>query len=286
MNKKGKYKKYHYFYKITNKINGHYYYGVHNTDNVDDGYMGSGVRLRYAYKKYGIENFVKDILMYFDTSEEAFKYESDVVTESLVRNNDCYNCELGGINVDTTGFAVVKNEKGEHLFVDVNDENYKSGKYVGVTKGLVPAKDSNGNIFTVDVNDERLKTGLLKYIWSGKKHKQETIDKIKDAHKKMGLQVGKKNSQYGTRWVNKNGINKKINSNELKLFLSDGWEVGRIINNDIREKMNKNRTYAGSPNTVWVSNIEQEKSKRVNKNDLQVYLNEGWIIGRKFIKNK
>ena len=48
-------RKYHYFYKITNNLNNHYYYGIHSTDNLDDGYMGSGTRLRYAYEKYGIE---------------------------------------------------------------------------------------------------------------------------------------------------------------------------------------------------------------------------------------
>ena len=59
---------YFYFYKITNNINNHYYYGVHCTDNLDDGYMGSGTRLHYAYKKYGMKNFTKEILKYFDTA--------------------------------------------------------------------------------------------------------------------------------------------------------------------------------------------------------------------------
>ena len=57
--------KYHYFYKITNLLNNHFYYGVHSTDNLEDGYMGSGKRLHYAYKKYGMENFNKEILKFF-----------------------------------------------------------------------------------------------------------------------------------------------------------------------------------------------------------------------------
>ena len=48
-----------YFYKITNKINRKYYFGVHSTEDINDGYMGSGTVLAKAYKKYGIQNFEK-----------------------------------------------------------------------------------------------------------------------------------------------------------------------------------------------------------------------------------
>ena len=31
-------KKYHYFYKIVNEITKEFYYGIHSTDNINDGY--------------------------------------------------------------------------------------------------------------------------------------------------------------------------------------------------------------------------------------------------------
>ena len=53
-----------YIYKITNKINGHYYIGQHEFHHpwLDKKYKGSGSALWLAYKKYGIENFDTIIL--------------------------------------------------------------------------------------------------------------------------------------------------------------------------------------------------------------------------------
>jgi group I intron endonuclease len=47
-------------YKITNKVNGKIYIGKNATSNVK--YMGSGTILKDAIKKYGIDNFCKEIL--------------------------------------------------------------------------------------------------------------------------------------------------------------------------------------------------------------------------------
>lgn len=87
-----------YFYKITNTINGKYYYGVHKTTNINDGYMGSGRALTNAYKKYGKSNFVKNILKYFNNEDEMYEYEKTIVDNSLVKNEMCYNLVVGGRN--------------------------------------------------------------------------------------------------------------------------------------------------------------------------------------------
>ena len=87
---------YHYFYKITNNINGKFYYGIHNTFNLNDNYMGSGIAIKKAEEKYGIDNFSKDILQYFDTSDDAFRYEHDFITESVIQDPSCYNMKIGG----------------------------------------------------------------------------------------------------------------------------------------------------------------------------------------------
>jgi len=87
---------YYTIYKTTNQINGKIYLGKHQTKTIDDSYIGSGVGLKRAIKKYGKENFTKEILFVFDNELEMNLKEKELITEEFVLRKDTYNAGIGG----------------------------------------------------------------------------------------------------------------------------------------------------------------------------------------------
>jgi hypothetical protein len=60
-------------YKTTNLINGKTYIGIHQTKNINDGYLGSGLYFLRAVKKYGKENFKREILEFCSSFDELLE---------------------------------------------------------------------------------------------------------------------------------------------------------------------------------------------------------------------
>ena len=89
-------KKHHYFYIIIQAETFKYYYGRHSTDNLNDGYFGSGKYLKSAIKKYGKNKFSMYILEEFDTFDQLNDYESWYITKEMIDSPDCYNISPGG----------------------------------------------------------------------------------------------------------------------------------------------------------------------------------------------
>ena len=87
----------YYVYQTTNLINGRYYIGKHN-GNVDDDYLGSGKAIKEAIKKYGKENFTKDIIGTFQDEEQAYRYERLIVSY-CIKDSKCYNIAEGGCGI-------------------------------------------------------------------------------------------------------------------------------------------------------------------------------------------
>ena len=87
---------YYLIYQTTNMLNDMKYIGKHITNKLDDDYLGSGLRLNHAIRKYGRENFSKEILHFCSDIDELNQLERMIVNESLVNDPAYYNMMLGG----------------------------------------------------------------------------------------------------------------------------------------------------------------------------------------------
>lgn len=120
----------HFVYETVNIITGKLYRGVHSTNNVNDGYIGCGIRNESSAKreflikknspfvkavnKHGYVNFKRTILEYFDSQSEAFEAEKNTyVNHDWVRRNDTYNAKIGGLGGDT--FSLQSDENKSRL---------------------------------------------------------------------------------------------------------------------------------------------------------------------------
>jgi len=169
--------KYNYFYKITNIVNNKFYYGVHKTNNLNDSYLGSGVALGRAKKKYGKENFKREIIQFFDTYEECLAYEALIVDKDMINDPMCYNMQTGGI-------------------------------------GGIPSKETKiklrekatGRVFSVEAREK------MRASHTGKKHSKEHCASISSAQKNISKETrSKMNTALIGRVFTKNS-RAKINS--------------------------------------------------------------------------
>jgi group I intron endonuclease len=84
-----------YIYKITNLLNGKVYVGKHTCKNIENIYYGSGVAIKAAIRKYGKENFKKDVLCICKSEGELNKMEIKWILK-LGSFGDGYNMTKGG----------------------------------------------------------------------------------------------------------------------------------------------------------------------------------------------
>jgi len=199
---------FYYVYKITNLINGKIYVGKRkHKDPYKDKYMGSGVQILDAIKKYGLDNFSKDILGVFSDNDSAAFLEKEIVTKEFVSRFDTYNMHEGGYG----GFAHFNDGSPEHLA-----RCSKNGKNNGGTKNW-----TSGSYEKV-VAQARLNGPNARLL----SQSEESIKKRSATQKENKHQQGENNSQFGTMWITNDNENMKIKKNSP---IPDGWKKGRKI---------------------------------------------------------
>lgn len=186
---------------------------MHSTSNLEDGYMGSGKRLRYSIRKYGVETFTKEIIEFLDDRDSLAKREAEIVNEELINDPLCMNLKCGG----NGGFS--------------NEEHRKKCSTAG--NAAYALRYANDSILQETVSSrmslimkELHKQGRIKYdTFTGKQHSEESKRLIGD--KNSIKQKGSGNSQFGTVWITNQFESIKIKKEKLDSYISLGYIRGR-----------------------------------------------------------
>ncbi|MEK6828592.1 MAG: hypothetical protein AABY15_00550 [Nanoarchaeota archaeon] len=212
-------KRYHYIYKITCSVTGRYYIGMHSTDKLEDGYFGSGKRLWFSINYHGKENHTKEILEFCENRKELAKREREIVNQQLINEELCMNLVVGGEG--GRGFTPeqqrlnAEKSNARQRILRKTDPEWAKKESENISKGNKKAYE------------EGKRERIYFYDCNGRLHNEETKKKI--GIKMSEIQKGEGNSQFGTYWITKDDINKKIKKEELETYIQEGWRKGRKL---------------------------------------------------------
>jgi hypothetical protein len=198
---------------------------MHSTDNLEDGYLGSGRRLGYSIRKYGKENHIREILEYLDSREELIKKETKIVNLNEIAKKECMNMATGG--------------HGGFYHIDISEINKKrwqdpNQKEKLLENARINAKKGREKFKELIKNKEFKKKFSRKISESRKGIKSKPLS---EEHKqKIGnansiLKKGKGNPMHGKVWIYNIELKKSISvsKSEIDTYLNKGWIKGRKL---------------------------------------------------------
>lgn len=181
---------------------------MHSTNNLEDGYLGSGKRLWHSIKYHGKDNHVKEILEFCHTRKKLKKREEEIVNKQLLNEDLCMNLKTGGEG----GW----HENAKKSFLEkMEDPEYRKN----YSKKLSESKKKEYE------NGKRERTYF--YDWYGENHSEET-KKLLSKQRKGVYGLGKNNSVYGRKWMNKDGVKKMVKKEEIEEHTNNGWIFGKM----------------------------------------------------------
>lgn len=239
---------YYYVYQITNLINNKIYVGRHKSPKhpAINGYYGSGKLIIVAIKKYGKENFTKEVLQFCSSLEESCIKEAEIVTEDFVKRKDTYNLKEGGL----VGW--------DHYY---GTETHKANSRKG---GLKSANNPNNVFYSKEFHEKNAynNTPERMKLLGEKANSPSAQRKRKETFKRNKHSQGENNSQYGKVWIS-NILTKEIRRITNKDTIPEGWVRGKK---------------GHQPKRLWVNNGIKEYYILI-KMEPQ-YIKKGFIKGR------
>lgn len=292
----------HIIYKIDIIETSEYYIGYHGTNNIRDSYMGSGGnKFKLAIKNAKSKEYtiIKSILYVYDNIEHALLKEKELVTHETISDSLCLNSYIGGGTYISSGTAVVRDKHDNTFVVSVNDDRYKSRELFPVSVGFSPAFDNLGNKIYVSTSDPRWKTGDITGRQIGSTHKHKITGEFKyilnsdiknypDYENIQSNKVTVKDKHNNTLSVSTtdkrylSGELLPINKNMVVMKCIITGKSIRVSKDDYRIKCGK--LVGISKGMKYLHNITMRKNKCVNIGDIEMYLSQGWVLGKKSFK--
>jgi group I intron endonuclease len=206
-----------YIYRITNLVNGKTYIGQHKVKKgrtiTSDTYWGSGKIITESIKKYGKENFKKEILVSGDfTKEEINRFEICAIFFERLNHHSEYNISDGGEGGESCHSEIWYEANLKHL-KDPEINKKKAETFKKTYLSMDKEKKEEWRKKNSDAHKGKQK-------WLGKHHTEESKKKIGLANSKS--QKGSKNSQFGTHWYTNGEVNIKAKE------CPEGFRPGRI----------------------------------------------------------
>lgn len=216
---------YGYIYLIVNNVNGKTYVGkkcLYKKAWDKDNYMGSGILLKPAQKKYGIENFEKFLITWTYSKKDAGEKEKFWIAHYKSLGKAEYNIAEGGEGGSTT--------KGRHLSKETRakiSESHKEKAYLYKTDEFrekmseVTSGENNGMYGKHHTEAAKQKMGQAK---AGKTHighkwdesqKKMLSESIKNSEKHKQVMASEEyrenmsNAIKGLKWYNNGVIDKR-----------------------------------------------------------------------------
>ena len=209
---------YHFLYKTVNQVTNKYYIGVHSTNQLDDGYLGSGVVIKRSIAKYGASSHTREYIGFFDTRVECLEAEKLYITKALLEDAMCMNLRQGGRG----GFVRFTAEQ-----YHANSE--KSQASQAKLRATDPDWQARISKRVSEANKQHYANGtrsinVKPHVPGEYKHTDEVKQRISSTTK--GLCAGEKNSQFGTMWIT-DGVNNIKQAKDTPL--PEGWRHGRVM---------------------------------------------------------
>jgi len=166
---------YGFVYITTNMINGKKYIGQKIFDCHWKLYLGSGKRLKYAIKKYGKDNFIREIIAIAYSKEELNNLEIEIINNhnAVVDEDNYYNIAYGGGT--NTGLHFSEEHKNKI-------SNSEKGKVTSEETKLKISNSKKGTILSEETKLKISKTISEKYKYE-ERYTQEQKYKRSQANK-------------------------------------------------------------------------------------------------------